>query len=513
MLEQLYPYSYIAAFTALVGWFYFQHNDKLSSLLRFVFFGAIVAYAVSILRADAELAYKFSTMFRDLLIISAVSAGFSMLRKNPKVFLLMGVCAALIYNFYFKEVLEQTFPQTTLTETARQDLKLDQDWELLVEIDEGHSIKELSRDLQKYNLSFETAFKMEDAAKTELDNYFVINIPQEKIHLIAKIKALLSQNELVDWVEENETITIEPMKSPIKATKRNKDYGINDPALSELWGFDEMQVADLYNMINNNKIKPKKKARVFILDTGIDAKHEDLAGNYKSLSSKYDTDVKGHGTHCAGIAGAISNNGIGVASFSPNNQFVELTSIKVLADFGGGTQRGIINGMLEAADNGADVISMSLGGRSNSSRQKAYSDAVKYCNKKGAIVIVAAGNSNADAAGFAPASAKGVITVAAVDTFLNRASFSNMVNNVDMGIAAPGVKIYSTTPDNTYNTFNGTSMATPYVAGLVGVMKSIQPDLTTKEVYKLLKDTGKETGDTKLTGRFIQPAKVLKEMR
>lgn len=513
MLEQLYPLSYIIAFTGLVGWFYFQHNEKLSSLLRFVFFGAILAYGVSLFMADAEISYKFSTMFRDLLIISGVSAGLSMMRKNPKVFLLMAVCTGLIYNFYFKEVLYQTFPQTTLSEQQRDDNPLDQDWELLVEIDEGHTIKELSRVLQKYELSFETAFKMESAESTELDNYYVINLPNEKVHLISKIKSVLSQNELVDWVEENETINVEPMKSPIKPSKRNKDYGINDPALSQLWGFEEMQVADLYSLINSKDIKPKKKARVFILDTGIDAKHEDLADNYKSLSSKYDKDVKGHGTHCAGIAGAISNNGVGVASFSPNNQFMELTSIKVLADFGGGTQRGIINGMLEAADNGADVISMSLGGRSNSSRQKAYSDAVKYCNKKGAIVIVAAGNSNADATGFAPAAAKGVITVAAVDTFLNRASFSNTVNNIDMGIAAPGVKIYSTTPDNTYNTFNGTSMATPYVAGLVGVMKSIQPDLTTKEVYKLLKDTGKDTGDTKATGKFIQPAKVLSKMR
>jgi len=512
MIEQIYSLSYIIAFTGLVGWFYFQHNEKLSSLLRFVFFGAIVAYGVSLFMADAEISYKFSTMFRDLLIISGVSAGFSMLRKNPKAFLLMGVCTALIYNFYFKAVLQQTFPQTKIVEENRQDLSLDKDWELLIEMDEGHSVKELSRVLQKYALAFEPAFEMESTQTTELDNYFVINIPSGKEPLLKKIKGALKQNELVDWVEENEAITVEPMKSAQKPSKRNKDYGINDPALSELWGFDEMQVADLYAMIKSNEIKPKKKARVFILDTGIDAKHEDLAGNYKSLQGKYDTDVKGHGTHCAGIAGAISNNGIGVASFSPNNQFIELTSIKVLADFGGGTQRGIINGMLEAADNGADVISMSLGGRSNSSREKAYSDAVKYCNDKGAIVIVAAGNSNADATGFAPAAAKGVITVAAVDTFLNRASFSNKVNNIDMGIAAPGVKIYSTTPDNTYNTFNGTSMATPYVAGLVGVMKSIQPDLTTKQVYELLKKTGKDTGDTKATGKFIQPAGVLGEM-
>ena len=512
MLASLYPLSYLIAILGLIAWFYFQHSDKLSSLLRLVFFGAMVAYAVSLFSAEAEISYKLGTMFRDLLIISGISAAFGMFRKNPKVFLLLSVSVGLIYQFYFKDVLYQTFPQKVEVQQTRLDIPLDKDWELLVEIKEGHSIKELNKTLQKYKLSFEPAFSMDRTTETDLDDYFVVNIPQEKANQLLKIKTELERSSLVDWVEENETINVEPLPSRITPAKLNKKFGINDPALSELWGFDEMQVDELYSLIHNKKIKPIRKARVFILDTGVDAKHEDLAANYKSLNKKYDTDVKGHGTHCAGIAGAVSNNGIGVASFSPDNQFVVLTSIKVLADFGGGTQRGIINGMLEAVDKGADVISMSLGGRSNSSRQKAYSNAVKYANDKGVIVVVAAGNSNADAIGFAPASAKGVITVAAVDTMLNRASFSNTVGNIKMGIAAPGVKIYSTIPGDKYATFNGTSMATPYVAGLVGLMKSIKPDLTTKEVYKLLNDTGKKTGDTATTGRFIQPAEVLRAL-
>ena len=81
-----------------------------------------------------------------------------------------------------------------------------------------------------------------------------------------------------------------------------------------------------------------------------------------------------------------------------------------------------------------------------------------------------------------------------------------------MAVAAPGVDIYSTIPGSKYAAFSGTSMATPYVAGLVGLMKSIKPDLTTKEVYKILNETGKATGNTKMTGRMIYPANAVLQL-
>ena len=123
--------------------------------------------------------------------------------------------------------------------------------------------------------------------------------------------------------------------------------------------------------------------------------------------------------------------------------------------------------------------------------------------------MVAAGNSNKDARNYSPANLDGVITVSAIDQDLNRATFSNFVTHLKMGVAAPGVAIYSTIPDNKYATFNGTSMATPYVEGLVGVLNSIQPDLTTKQVYNILNESGKATKATKETGRLIQPAKAI----
>jgi thermitase len=261
-----------------------------------------------------------------------------------------------------------------------------------------------------------------------------------------------------------------------------------------------------------SKQTPKKQAKIAILDTGVDGNHEDLKDNYFSVEEKYDNDPMGHGTHCAGIAAGVTNNGIGIGSLagSGSQPFVEVTSIKVLNAGGMGTQKTIIAGIIEAADEGADVISLSLGGQSNASRQKAYSQAVKYATSQGAIVVSAAGNSNRDAKDYSPANATGMITVAAIDENLNRAVFSNTVNNVKQGIAAPGVAIYSTTPDNNYKVFSGTSMAAPFVAGLLGVMRSVNPNLSAADAYKILRKTGVDSGDTKMTGKVVQPEAALK---
>ena len=147
---------------------------------------------------------------------------------------------------------------------------------------------------------------------------------------------------------------------------------------------------------------------------------------------------------------------------------------------GSGTQKGIIAGIIEAADRGAAVISMSLGGRSTQSRQQAYQDAVKYASQKGAVVVAAAGNSGQNAKDYAPVNTPGVIGVAALDTLGRKAGFSNTVQDIRMAVAAPGVQIYSTIPGNQYASFNGTSMATPHVAGVIGLLKSMNPNLNTQ---------------------------------
>ncbi len=514
MFSSLYPITFILSLAALSGWFFFRDNEQRSEFLRKIFLGSFTAFGVSWLMAEGQWAYKFPMLLREMLVLGAVPVLLSVFRKNKWAYLvaLLGVLTGLRV-FYF-EKLKSSFPQAVVAEqkttVSPAPTDLDPNGELLIEIKEGSKLADIQAVLKKYGLIALPAFAPQDAAATDLDDYFVVDVPA--VQDFPKVKKELSELAAVEWLEENEQVSLSPMElEPMKTTPiANKKFGINDPGISNLWGFEAMKVDELYAVLKDKK--PVKRALIAILDTGVDANHEDLKANFTSTKSAYDSDRAGHGTHCAGIAAAVSNNGIGVASFSQTNDFVRVTSVKVLSDGGSGTQQSIINGMLEAADRGADVLSLSLGGLSSDSRQKAYQKALEYANKKGCIVVVAAGNSNRNAKEFVPANVEGVITVSAVDTLLNRASFSNMVPDVKMGVAAPGVKIYSTIPGSIYATFNGTSMATPYVAGLLGLMKSMKPDLTTKEAYQILHDTGAETRNTKETGRLIQPGGAVRKL-
>ena len=525
MIDLLYPISYLVSLSGLIGWFYVQDNKRSSRMMSKLFLGGFFAYLVSLGMAQGELQYKLFVLFRDLIVLGVVSQFFSFFRKNKVLF--FGLLFALYGLFSIKGMpfMQATFPEVTPAEKDNQpadttssttnssndsfNAKLDSKGELLVEIKEGHTIKDIQSVLDQYHIDYKRAFYPSQSEFTDLDDFYVLNIPNNQLGNLAAIEKALYGTVMVDWVEENEEIKISPIESEALTKPVKQKYGINDPGLELMWGFDAMGIDQLYKSIKEGKIKPERKAVIAILDTGVDAKHEDLAGNYKSTRTKYDKDTQGHGTHCAGIAGAVSNNAIGVASFSQNNEFVQITSIPVLNSFGMGTQKSIIDGIIEAADNKVDVISMSLGGRSNPTKQKAYEKAIKYANDAGAIVIVAAGNSNDNAKNYAPANVKGVITVSAIDEQLKRASFSNYVTDLEMGVAAPGVNIYSTFPKNEYKTLNGTSMATPYVSGFVGVMKSIKPSLTTTEVYDILQESGVGTNGTSETGKFIQPGAAI----
>lgn len=527
MLSILYPISFSVSLLGLILWFYNEENPNLRRNMSTMFLGGFVAYVFSLAFADGELGFKMWVLFRDLMVLGTVSTLFSFFKNSKALFFGMFVLLIATFPFTFLKKMNNTFPQKMENKIAKTTIpsqeaptevpsnteinNLDKNGELLVDLGDGKSMEDLEKIVSKYGLTAERAFTPKDESSTDLDDYMVINIPSNFEKDIDKIEAELMASGSVDYLEQNEIVQLSPIES-MRPSKRKRTFGINDPGVQELWGFDELRMDDLYKLLKTKKVKPQRKANIFILDTGVDANHEDLKANYQSHKKAYDSDRQGHGTHCAGIAAAVTNNKIGVASYSPNNDFVNVTSVKVLTDYGGGTQKTVISGMLEAADNGADVISMSLGAPSNKNRKRAYARAVNYCNRQGAIVIAAAGNSNMDASKYSPANAPGIITVSAIDTNLHRAHFSNYVQNVPFGIAAPGVNIYSTFPKNQYKTFNGTSMACPYVAGLVGLMKSINPEIKTKEVYEILDKTGRDTKSTKQTGKLIQPASAVAEM-
>jgi thermitase len=210
---------------------------------------------------------------------------------------------------------------------------------------------------------------------------------------------------------------------------------------------------------------------IAILDTGVDLDHPDLAGkiisNTNFSNSPTVDDVYGHGTHVAGIAAAMTDNSIGVAGLGYS---ASIMNVKVLSDMGAGSYSWITAGIIWAANNGADVINMSLGGPSTSS---ALEDAIDYAWSKGVVIVAAAGN-NGDTTPMYPAYYSNCIAVAATDANDARASWSNYGNWVD--VAAPGVSIYSTLMENGYGYMSGTSMASPHVAGLAALVLTTVSD-------------------------------------
>lgn len=255
---------------------------------------------------------------------------------------------------------------------------------------------------------------------------------------------------------------------------------------------------------------PVAPVTVAIVDTGVDSTHPDLTNKilrdasgqvigYNALTGSPGPamDDHGHGTHCAGIAAAEINNGIGIAGIAGWNgqpgsdtSSTKIMPVKVLSSAGSGTTDGIANGIIWAANNGANVISLSLGGPGSST----LANAVSYAWNKGCVVVCAAGNSGSSSPMY-PAAYLESIAVAATDINDALCSFSNWGSWVD--VAAPGKGILSTTPTYSagagyplnYAYLDGTSMACPHVSGAAALIWSTNPMLTNLDVRALIEGT------------------------
>lgn len=274
------------------------------------------------------------------------------------------------------------------------------------------------------------------------------------------------------------------------------------------WGHAAIGLADAW------KATKGKGATVAVLDTGADHTHRDLklriAKSKDFTNSRSgDSDIQGHGTHCLGVVGAAENN-VGMVGVAPE---CVLLSGKVLGDTGSGLSSWIAAGVDWAVEQGADVVSMSLGSPTEDPRIKA---AVDRAVAKGVIVIAAAGNEGPreGTVGF-PGGTAGVVCVAAVDSNERPAGFSSRGRQVV--VAAPGVNVRSCYPGDRFATMSGTSMATPYVAGCAALyvarckalnVKPTPADFADRlsKASKDLAPTGRDTG----TGfGLVQPAKLL----
>lgn len=298
------------------------------------------------------------------------------------------------------------------------------------------------------------------------------------------LEALRAQPD-VAFAEPNARETLPPVKKDGPVLKGGAATRGGDPMMADQWAIAKINAPEAWAITPGDP-----KTVLAIVDTGIDYNHPDFGGRVlkgKDFANNDDDAMDGHahGTHCAGIAAASTGNGIGIAGLAPN---VSLLPVKVLSDSGSGTTDAVCAGIVWAADQGASVISMSLGGQGG---QQAKQAAVDYARSKGAVVVVAMGNNGGNVAVY-PGANKGVIAVGATTAEDARASFSNFGDWITIG--APGHKILSTVPNNGYQAFSGTSMATPYVAGLAALIRSQDPSLDAEAVRERIQKGAVDLG-------------------
>ncbi len=263
----------------------------------------------------------------------------------------------------------------------------------------------------------------------------------------------------------------------------------NDSSWSKQWGQQKIDCQDAWDLFTGSD-----NIVVAVVDTGIDYNHPDLADNiwinqaeipdngldddnngyvddyYGYDFANNDSDPIGddnnqHGTHVAGIIGAVANNSTGLDENITGVMWnCRLMALKAGGDMTGFTSVDIDRAIRYAVDNGAEVINMSFGGYSSADD---IQSAIEYAHNNGVLLVAAAGNDNTNYVSY-PAGYDNVIAVAATDQNDAKASFSNFGTWVD--ISAPGVSILSTVPNDKYENFSGTSMACPMVSGVCGLV-------------------------------------------
>lgn len=251
------------------------------------------------------------------------------------------------------------------------------------------------------------------------------------------------------------------------------------------YGISMVQANQLSDSLAGNR-------KICIIDSGYDRSHEDLAGNnvtgeYDSGSGWWYNDQNSHGTHVGGTISAIGGNGKGVVGVLDSGN-IQIHSVKVFGANGWNYSSSLVAALDKCTAWGANVVSMSLGGPSYSSTENsAFAQALS----NGVLSIAAAGNDGNSSYSY-PASYDSVMSVAAVDSSKNVASFSQYNSQVE--IAGPGVAVDSTVPGNRYAKYSGTSMATPHVSAVAALVWSYHTSCTAQQIRNALNATAEDRG-------------------
>ena len=389
--------------------------------------------------------------------------------------------------------------------------------EIIVKFREGveESVKQAS--LQRHNLSFVT--------RSQALGYLRCKTPAVTAQAInAIVRACKEADSNIEYIEPNYYLyAIETIPAGESfAVKQGAPVIPNDPRFDDQWNMRNSNDADIDASEAWATQTGSDGVLVSVIDTGIDYDHEDLKdqiwrnpgesgggkenngidddGNgykddYRGWNFVFDNndpyDNNQHGTHCAGIVGAIGNNGKGIAGV---NWRVKMMALKFLGQDGSGTTDDAAEAIIYAANMGAKILSNSWGGGENS---RTLQDAIQYAGDRGALFIAAAGNesSNTDRTPNYPSNygVANVVSVASSDRNDQLSSFSNY-GRYSVDLAAPGSSILSAQPLGRYQLLSGTSMATPHVAGVAALIWAQYPSLNMKQILvRLLGSTDRKS--------------------
>jgi subtilisin family serine protease len=286
---------------------------------------------------------------------------------------------------------------------------------------------------------------------------------------LPRLKELLGSLTFTSYVEDDHVVTV--------------SYIPDDPRYPEQWHLPSISAPQAWDITTGSA-----NVTIAVIDTGVDYNHQDLkdkcVAGYNFVDRNRDPmDDHGHGTHVAGIAAASGDNSTGVAGVDWE---ARIMPIKVLDAQGSGYDSDVAAAIRYAADNGARIINMSLGGASYS---YTLAEAANYAYNKGVTMVAASGNNGSNVS--YPAACEHVIAVGALESDDTLAYFSNRGSALDL--TAPGVSILSTVPGG-YGKMSGTSMASPVVAGCASLVLAAHPEYGPSQVERALKDGATDLG-------------------
>jgi len=300
-------------------------------------------------------------------------------------------------------------------------------------------------------------------------NAHIVTVPPQAEDAIIKA---LSNNPNIEYAERDRLVELSAITP-------------SDPGFSSQWHLAKIQAPNAWSTTTGNGIT------IAVLDTGIENSHPDLSNNlvsgWNSASNNKDTSpIHWHGTAVAGAVAATGNNSIGGASVAWGAKIMPVR-ITNRTD-GYAVSSDIANGLLWAADHGADIANLSY---DLSPQDNIIQNAAQYFRSKGGVVVASAGNSNIDP-GYTDNPY--IINVSATDSSDNKASFSNYGSFID--VSAPGQDIYTTMTNASYTYGWGTSFSSPVTAGVIALIMTANPYLTADEVEVVLE----QSADKPITG-------------